>query len=134
MNGSNNTEILDNTKKLHFVGIGGAGMCPLAEILHGKGYAVTGSDMFESDNTERLRSLGITVYSGHDAKNAEGADALIHTAAVHADNPELVYARQHGIPVIERSILLGIISRRFDNTIAVCGTHGKTTTDRKSVV
>ena len=120
--------ILDSAKKLHFVGIGGAGMCPLAEILHGKGYAVTGSDMFESDNTERLRSLGITVYSGHDAKNAEGADALIHTAAVHADNPELVYARQHGIPVIERSILLGIISRRFDNTIAVCGTHGKTTT------
>lgn len=120
--------ILNNAKKLHFVGVGGSGMCPLAEILHCKGYEITGSDVNEGDTLDRIRNLGIKVYMGHRAENVGDADVLVHTAAVHEDNPELQYAKANGIPVIERSILLGIVCRKFSNTIAVCGTHGKTTT------
>lgn len=123
-----NDSMLHNAKKLHFVGIGGSGMCPLAEILHSKGYIITGSDVNEGDTIDRIRSLGIKVFMGHKAENVGDADILVHTAAVHEDNPELQYAKQHGIPVIERSILLGMVSRKFPNTIAVSGTHGKTTT------
>ena len=123
-----NDSILHNAKKLHFVGIGGSGMCPLAEILHSKGYIITGSDVNEGDTIDRIRSLGIKVFMGHKAENVGNADILVHTAAVHEDNPELQYAKQNGIPVIERSILLGMVSRKFPKTIAVSGTHGKTTT------
>ncbi len=115
------------TKRIHFVGIGGSGMCPLAEILHAKGYALSGSDNNESDNLARIRKLGIPVHMGHAAGNIAGAQLVIYTAAVPATNPELVAAKEQGIPLMERAKLLGFISRQFGNTVAVAGTHGKTT-------
>ena len=115
-------------KRIHFVGIGGSGMSPLAEILHAKGYALSGSDNNESDNLTRIRTLGIPVSMGHTAENITGADMVVYTAAVAEDNPELIAAREHNIPLIERAILLGWITRQFSNTVAVAGTHGKTTT------
>ena len=118
----------DNVQHIHFVGIGGSGMSPLAEILHAKGYTLTGSDNNESDNLTRLRGLGISIALGHAAANVEGADLVVYTAAIPADNPELIAAAERGIPMMERAILLGRISRQFGNTIAVAGTHGKTTT------
>ena len=119
---------LEHVQRIHFVGIGGSGMSPLAEILHAKGYTLSGSDNNESDNLTRLRGLGIAITMGHAAANVEGADLVVYTAAVPADNPELVAAADQGIPTVERAILLGQITRQFDNTIAVAGTHGKTTT------
>lgn len=103
-------------------------MCPLAEILHSKGYEVTGSDNNESDPLKRIRALGIPVVMGHKAESVEGADLIVYSAAIHADNPELVAAGALGIPAIERSLLLGAITRQYDDVIGVCGTHGKTTT------
>ncbi|MBQ8752261.1 MAG: UDP-N-acetylmuramate--L-alanine ligase, partial [Clostridia bacterium] len=120
--------ILDQVKRIHFVGIGGSGMSPLVEILHTMGYEITGSDNNESDNVNRLRRLGVTVYMGHDASHVGDAQLLVYTAAVQTDNPELLEAERRGIPMRERAKLLGLISRRYGNTIAVAGTHGKTTT------
>ena len=123
-----NDNILEHVHRLHFVGIGGSGMCPLAEILHSKGYEITGSDVNETDTLARLRSLGIPIKMGHRAENVGDAELVVHTAAVHMDNPELAWALEKKIPVMERSRLLGLISRKFDCTVAVSGTHGKTTT------
>ena len=125
---SENRNWLESVQRIHFVGIGGSGMSPLAEILHAKGYTLSGSDNNESDNLTRLRGLGIAITMGHAAANVEGADLVVYTAAVPADNPELVAAAEKGIPTLERAILLGWISRQFPHTIAVAGTHGKTTT------
>lgn len=119
--------LLDTAKRFHFIGIGGSGMCPLAEILHNEGYQLTGSDNNETDTLARIRSYGIPVFLGHDPKNIGDAQVVVYTAAIMKDNPELVAARQMGLPVIERSILLGMVSRRYPNTVAVSGTHGKTT-------
>lgn len=119
--------LLDTKKKFHFIGIGGSGMCPLAEILFHEGYELTGSDNNETDTLNRIRSYGIPVFLGHDAKNIGNAEVVVYTTAIMKDNPELMAARERGIPVIERSILLGMISRRYPNTVAVSGTHGKTT-------
>lgn len=119
--------LLQTAKKIHFVGIGGSGMCPLAEILHKEGYQLTGSDINPTDTLKRIEALGIPVTMGHHKENVQGADLVVHTAAVMQDNPELVAAREQNIPLIERSVLLGAICRRYPNTIAVCGTHGKTT-------
>lgn len=121
-------DILHTVKRIHFVGIGGSGMSPLAEILHTWGYQLSGSDNNESDNVNRMRSLGIPVTMGHAAANIDGAELVVYTAAVNAQNPELVAAREKGIPLLERAKLLGLISRRYGNTVAVAGTHGKTTT------
>ncbi len=123
-----NRNWLDHVRRIHFIGIGGSGMSPLAEILHAKGYQLTGSDNNESDNLTRLRALGIPITMGHAAGNIEGADLVVYTAAIPADNPELTAAAAQGIPTLERAILLGWISRQFGNTIAVAGTHGKTST------
>jgi UDP-N-acetylmuramate--alanine ligase len=120
-------EILNKVNKIHFVGIGGSGMCPLAEILHGQGYTLTGSDNNESDPLRRIKNLGIKVYMGHSAENVEGAELVVYSAAISKDNPELLRAKELGIPTMERCDLLGIITRRYDNVIGVCGTHGKTT-------
>lgn len=122
------TDILSTVQKIHFIGIGGSGMSPLAEILHHEGYALSGSDNNESDTLNRIKSLGIPVQMGHRRENIEGAQLVVHTAAVHEDNPEIIAARESGIPVIDRGKLLGLVSRRFPQTIAVSGTHGKTTT------
>ena len=121
-------DILDRIKRVHFLGIGGSGMCPLAEILISKGYEVSGSDMSDGDTLQRLIANGVPVKMGHSAENIEGAELVVYTAAVKQDNPELVAARENGIPAIERSVMLGILSRRYKNAVAVAGTHGKTTT------
>lgn len=121
-------DILDKISRVHFVGIGGSGMCPMAEILHHEGFALSGSDTAESDTLERIRALGIPVFMGHRAENIAGAQLVVYTAAVKQDNPELVAARQQNIPLMERSEMLGVLSRRYKNTVAVSGTHGKTTT------
>ncbi|MBQ4570015.1 MAG: UDP-N-acetylmuramate--L-alanine ligase [Ruminococcus sp.] len=120
--------ILENIKRIHFIGIGGSGMCPLAEILHTEGFELSGSDANESDTLARIKSYNIPVYMGHKAENIEGAELVVYTAAVKADNPELVAAREKGIPCLERSIMLGIVTRRYNRSIAVAGTHGKTST------
>ena len=122
------THIPDDIKRIHFIGIGGSGMCPLAEILHSEGFEMTGSDMNEGETLDRIRSYGIKVYMGHRAENIEGAQLVVYTAAVKKDNPELVAAQEKGIPAIERSVMLGIVTRRYGRSIAVSGTHGKTTT------
>lgn len=121
-------DILSKVKRIHFVGIGGSGMCPIAEILFHKGYELTGSDTNESDTLARIRSYGIPVSMGQKAENVKGAELVVYTAAVKQDNPELVAARESGIPIVERSVMLGIVTRRFPDSIAVSGTHGKTTT------
>lgn len=120
--------LLDTVKKIHFIGIGGSGMCPIAEILHTKGYQLTGSDCATSDTLERIKGYGIPVFMGHSADNIKDTELVVYTAAVKKDNPELVAAQEKGIPCIERSVMLGIITRKFKKSIAVSGTHGKTST------
>ena len=94
--------ILDNKKHIHFIGIGGSGMFPIAQILHGEGYYITGSDNNETDTLKLVRAMGVPVYMGQRAENIEGADLIIHTAAIMDDNPELIAARQSGVLVVER--------------------------------
>ena len=120
--------LLRKIRRVHFIGIGGSGMCPLAEILHAEGYALSGSDNNEGDTLNRIRALGIPVYMGQRAENIEGAEMIVYTAALLPDNPELAAAKASGIPTFERSKLFGAITRLYPNCIAVCGTHGKTTT------
>ncbi len=121
-------KLLDTVKRIHFIGIGGAGMCPLAEILHAKGYKLSGSDNNETDTLNRIRKLGIPVVLGQKAENIGDAEMVVFTAALLPDNPELVAAREMGVPTFERSKLFGAITRKFGHCIGVCGTHGKTTT------
>lgn len=119
--------LLKSVKRVHFIGIGGSGMCPLAEILISEGYKISGSDNNESDNLVKLRSLGVPVHMGQKAENIKGAEMIVYTAALLPDNPELVAAKESGIPTFERSKLFGAISRLYPDCIGVCGTHGKTT-------
>ncbi|MBR6622610.1 MAG: UDP-N-acetylmuramate--L-alanine ligase [Ruminococcus sp.] len=119
--------ILNGKKHIHFIGIGGSGMYPLAQILHSQGYFLTGSDNNETETLDAVRKMGIPVFIGQRAENIEGADLIVHTAAIMEDNPELMAARQSGIPVLERADLLGIITSWYDNAVCVTGTHGKTT-------
>ncbi len=120
--------MLEGKKHIHFIGIGGSGMAPLAEILHDKGYYLTGSDNNPSDTLDHIKSLGIPVVMGQKAENIAGADLIVHTAAIMADNEELIAAKNSGVTVLERSELFGIISKQYSNAVCVCGTHGKTTT------
>ncbi|MFZ2538134.1 MAG: Mur ligase family protein, partial [Oscillospiraceae bacterium] len=123
-----NQDILNGKKHIHFIGIGGSGMFPITQILHSEGYYITGSDNNSSDTLELVKNLGIPVMIGQSADNIKGADLIIYTAAIMIDNEELIAARSSGVPVIERSIILGVITRRYPNAICVSGTHGKTTT------
>lgn len=118
---------LKEVKRIHFIGIGGSGMCPLAEILHKEGYLLSGSDNNETDTLARIRSMGIPVAMGQRAENIEGAEMIIYTAALLKDNPELVAALNSGVPTYERSKLLGAVTRLYPNSICISGTHGKTT-------
>lgn len=120
--------ILGRVKKIHFLGIGGSGMCPMAEILFEKGYEITGSDQSESDTLERVKASGIPVSMGNRPENIGDAQALVYTAACKADNPELAAAKAKGIPTLERSVMLGMLTSLYPQLIAVSGTHGKTTT------
>ncbi|MEI7542049.1 MAG: UDP-N-acetylmuramate--L-alanine ligase [bacterium] len=119
--------MLIETKNLHFIGIGGSGMNGLAEIFITLGYKVTGSDMKESENTLRIKSIGGKVFIGHDAKNVKGADIAIYSNAVSETNPEIVKARKMKIPVIPRAVMLDEVLR-LKYGIAIAGSHGKTTT------
>ncbi len=112
----------------HLVGIGGVSMAPLAEVLHGMGMVITGSDMHESATVEHLRSLGMDIAIGHRAENLKGAKLVIRTAAAHDDNPEISGAHARGIPVFERAQAWGAIMRGYKNALCISGTHGKTTT------
>lgn len=114
-------------KHIHFVGIGGAGMSGIAEVLHNQGFAISGSDLAESPTVARLRSLGIRVVIGHAGENLEGADAVVVSSAVREDNPEVLAARARHIPVVPRAQMLAELMR-LKQGIAVAGTHGKTTT------
>lgn len=121
------TDFLTGKKHIHFIGIGGSGMYPLAQILHGQGFYLTGSDNNETETLNAVRNMGIPVFLGQRAENIEGADLIVHTAAIMSDNPELIATKASGVPVIERSVLLGLITSRYKNAVCVCGTHGKTT-------
>lgn len=122
---------IDNLRKynhIHMRGIGGVSMSGIAEILHNWGFTVTGSDDNASENTDKLLKTGIPVVIGYDFEGLKNSDVLVYTAAMHSDDPELVKARQLNIPLIERADFLGEITKCYKNTIAVSGTHGKTTT------
>ena len=120
--------LLDGVKTVHFIGCGGSGTYPLIQILHSRGIAITGSDVEETHNTEAERALGVTVHIGHDAANLGNPDLVVYSAAIHDDNPELKSARERGIKAVERSVLLGYVSRAYTQSVGVAGTHGKTTT------
>lgn len=121
------SKVLESVKTIHFIGIGGSGMCPLAEILHSKGYTLQGSDNNESSIVDRIRKMGIKVMMGQRAENIEGAEMVVYSAAISKENPELKAALEAGIPTFQRAELLGEVSRQFSNCIGICGTHGKTT-------
>ena len=116
-----------NIKNIHFVGIGGAGMSGIAEVLLNLGYHVSGSDAAEAANVKRLRGLGANVHIGHAAENVQKADVLVVSTAITADNPELVAARERNIPIVPRAVMLAELMR-FRSGIGIAGTHGKTTT------
>lgn len=122
---------LKGKKHIHFIGIGGSGMYPLAQILHTKGYYLTGSDNNETATLEAVRAMGIPVFLGQAAENIAGADCIVYSAAIMEDNPELIAAkkaRENGVYVAERSELLGLVTEQFSKAFCVSGTHGKTTT------
>ena len=114
-------------KRIHFVGVGGAGMSGIAEILHNLGYVVSGSDQADSATTRRLAQLGVRVAIGHDAKQVGGAEAVVTSTAVKPDNPEVIAARAARIPIVPRAVMLAELMR-LKRGIAIAGTHGKTTT------
>jgi UDP-N-acetylmuramate--alanine ligase len=114
-------------RRIHFVGIGGAGMSGIAEVLLNMGYQVTGSDLASSSATRRLTSLGCAVALDHKKENIQGADAVVVSSAVRADNPEVVAARARRIPVVPRALMLAELMR-LKQGVAIAGTHGKTTT------
>ncbi len=119
--------ILDGVKRVHFIGIGGSGMLPLAEILHGFGYSVSGSDINEGSTIDILRGMGVPVQIPHDAGCVADAELVVYTAALFPGNPELSTARAMGIPCVERCVMLGAVSDRYNNRVCIAGTHGKTT-------
>ena len=112
---------------IHFVGIGGAGMCGIAEVLYNQGYQITGSDIKDSVVTKRLKSLGIVIFIGHDAKNVADADVIVVSSAIDKSNPEIQAALMARLPVVRRADMLGELMR-YRHSIAVAGAHGKTTT------
>ncbi len=113
--------------QVHFVGIGGIGMSGIAEVLANQGYRVRGSDIAESANVQRLREKGIEVAVGHEAGNLDAAAVVVVSSAIKRDNPELKEARARGLPVVRRAEMLGELMR-LKWSVAVAGTHGKTTT------
>lgn len=114
-------------KHIHFIGIGGAGMSGIAEILHKLGYTVSGSDQSDSETLQRLAAIGLQVHVGHQAAHIAGAQVVVVSTAIKADNPELLAARAAGVPVVQRAVMLAELMR-LKKGIAIAGTHGKTTT------
>ena len=120
--------LLKDAKHIHFIGVGGSGMFPIVEILLAQGFQISGSDNNESDTLALERAMGVHVLPlGQRAENIAGADLIVYTAAIMDDNPELLAARQSGIPTVERAEVLGYLTAQYANCICVCGTHGKTT-------
>jgi UDP-N-acetylmuramate--alanine ligase len=117
-----------HVKRIHFIGIGGIGMSGIAEVLCNLGFAVSGSDIRKSKNTERLEKLGMNIFEGHAAENVGDAQVVVYSSAVKADNPEIVIAKQKGIPVIPRAEMLAELMTLKPYAVAISGTHGKTTT------
>ena len=120
--------IPEGVKHIHCIGIGGSGMFPLVQILHGRGYTITGSDNNESDIVNLERQMVIEVMMGQRAENIRGADLILYSAAIMDTNPELIAARESGLPLWERAKMLGAVSSWYSEALGVCGTHGKTTT------
>ena len=120
--------LLDHVKKIHFIGCGGSGMYPLIQILTAKGYDISGSDVLDGSIIRSEREMGVKVSLGHAADNVIGSDLVVYSAAIAKDNVELNAAASYGIPTVERSVLLGYVSRLYKDSICVSGTHGKTTT------
>ncbi len=118
---------LGHVKRVHFVGIGGAGMGGIAEVLHHQGYEVTGSDLSQNAMVKRLKAQGITVFAGHHADNVVGANVVVVSTAIASDNPEVIAAKELYIPLIPRAQMLADLMR-VKYGIAIAGTHGKTTT------
>ena len=114
-------------KNIHFIGLGGAGMSGIAEVLHNLGYVISGSDLSDSATLQRLARLGIKTFVGHAASNLATVDAVVTSTAVQADNPEVLAAREKHIPVVPRALMLAELMR-LKQGIAIAGTHGKTTT------
>jgi UDP-N-acetylmuramate--alanine ligase len=114
-------------RHIHFIGVGGSGMSGIAEVLFNLGYTISGSDLSDSSTLRRLASLGIQTHVGHSAENVKGADAVVTSTAVKADNPEVLVARSRHIPVVPRAVMLAELMR-MKQGIAIAGTHGKTTT------
>jgi UDP-N-acetylmuramate--alanine ligase len=119
---------LSGVNHVHCIGIGGIGLSAVAEILLSKGYRVSGSDMSESDTTDRLIEHGASVYLGHRARNVGDADLVVYSSAIPMTNPEIVEARGRGVPVVSRAQMLGRLMSDKANSVAVSGAHGKTTT------
>lgn len=127
-------KIITLGKRLHFIGIGGVGMSAIARVMLSLGYKVSGSDQKESTNTIRLKELGAKIYIGHDANNVREAQIIIHTSAVKSDNPEMQEALGLSLPILERAKVLSFLMYLYKNSIAVAGTHGKTTTSSMMAV
>ena len=120
-------QIPPEVKHIHCIGVGGSGMFPIIQILHSRGYLISGSDNNESDILALERQMGVRVTLGHAPENLKGADLVLYSAAIMADNPELKAARESGLPLWERARMLGVISSWYQEAVGVCGTHGKTT-------
>lgn len=114
--------------QIHFIGIGGISMSGLAQVVLKQGFRVTGSDRQQNHMTEKLSQLGAVVYSGHAPEHVNGSDLVVHTAAVHDDNPEMIEAKRQGIRLIDRAEFLGAVMKLYKHAVGVSGTHGKTTT------
>jgi len=114
-------------RRIHFIGIGGAGMSGIAEVLLNQGYEISGSDLRESNVTQRLQNMGMIIFIGHHSNNVEGADVIVNSSAVDESNPEMMSARDLRLPVVRRAEMLAELMR-YRHGIAVAGTHGKTTT------
>ena len=114
-------------RHIHFIGVGGSGMSGIAEVLFNLGYTISGSDLSDSSTLRRLASLGIQTHVGHSAENVKGADAVVTSTAVKADNPEVLAARSRHIPVVPRAVMLAELMR-MKQGVAIAGTHGKTST------
>ncbi|MGN0658767.1 MAG: UDP-N-acetylmuramate--L-alanine ligase [Emergencia sp.] len=119
---------LSDYRNIHCIGIGGVGLSAIAEILLSRGYNVSGSDMKQSEITDSLEKHGARIYIGHRAENVEDADLIVYSAAIAEENPEIIRAREKNIPLAGRAEVLGVLMDDFENSIAISGTHGKTTT------
>ena len=119
---------LSRYRNIHCIGIGGIGLSAIAEILISRGYSVSGSDMKESEVTDRLKASGAEIFIGHRAENVEKADLIVYSAAIAEENPEIIRARELNIPLAGRAEVLGTLMDEYETSIAISGTHGKTTT------